>query len=141
MNVVEAKAKQAKLRTQYPDGSHKSWEAYKKFAKETGIDTKVFNKGLGQQYDKLSGLLKGANEVHNLVGVDDRTFKAFPAEKAKLDKIIEAYKKIIAPNLRDKSKVQFWAWWCLDAALKDMQQWADGVVAEAARLAKKYQRQ
>jgi hypothetical protein len=47
MNANEAKAKANAIAHKYPDTTRKAWEARKEFAKECGIDIKVFNKGLG----------------------------------------------------------------------------------------------
>lgn len=137
MNEAQAKAKVGELGRKYPDTTHKGWEARKAFAKECGIDVKVFNKGLGPQYSRLAGFIKGVKEVNALVPVDDRSFKAFPAEKAKLDRIIKAYQGIVTPNLRIDKGVQYYGWWALDQGLKDMQAWADGVAKQAKELAAK----
>jgi hypothetical protein len=100
LNANEAKAKANVIAHKYPDTTRKAWEARKDFAKECGIDIKVFNKGLGPQYDKLVAVLRGVKEIDAYVPVDERSIKALRTEQQKLDQIITTYRGCHQPKAK-----------------------------------------
>jgi hypothetical protein len=109
--------------------NRKGWETKKAFAKECGVDVKVFNKGLGPQYDRLAGLAKGVMETREYVQLDERSFKSLRSEKAKLDGIIKEYRKITNRQAHASLKtVLDHGWMSLDNGLANMQKWADDLI-------------
>lgn len=129
MNANEAKAKANAIAHKYPDTTRKAWEARKAFAKECGIDVKVFNKGLGPQYDRLVGVLRGVKEIDAYVPVDERSIKSLRAEQQKLDQIITSYRAITTAKQKPvKHEPQWYGWYVLDSGLRSLQSWArDGI--------------
>ena len=129
MNANEAKAKANVIAHKYPDTTRKAWEARKEFAKECGIDIKVFNKGLGPQYEKLVGVLRGVKEIDAYVPVDERSIKLLRTEQQKLDQIIKGYLAITTPKQKPvKHEPQWYGWYVLETGLERLQNWAkDGI--------------
>jgi hypothetical protein len=129
MNANEAKNKANAISHKYPDTTRKAWEARKAFAKECGIDIKVFNKGLGPQYERLVGVLRGVKEIDAYVPVDERSIKTLRAEQKKLDQIITSYRAITTPKQKPvKHEPQWYGWYVLDSGLRSLQSWAkDGI--------------
>ena len=142
MNANEAKAKANALAHKYPDTTRKGWEARKAFAKECGIDVKVFNKGLGPQYDRMVGVLRGVKEINSYVPVDERSINSLHPEQAKLDRIITAYRAITTPKMKPvKHEPQWYGWYMLDSGLDDMQRWAKDVIRKADEHLRNLERQ
>lgn len=138
MNVSQASAKFKNLGTQAT--TRKGWEAKKAFAKECGVDVKVFNKGLGPQYDRVFGLSKGVMETREYVQLDERSFKSLRSEKLKLDGIIKEYRKITKPKADAASNnVLDYGWMSLDGGLEDMQTWADDLIKTSDNYLKQLQ--
>jgi hypothetical protein len=138
MNVGQASTKYKVLGGQ--DTNHKGWEAKKAFAKECGIDVKVFNKGLGPQYDRLNGLAKGVMETREYVQLDERSFKSLRSEKDKLERIIKEYRKITKPKAdAANNTVVDYGWMSLDEGLADMQKWADDLIKTSDNYLKQLQ--
>jgi hypothetical protein len=129
MNANEAKAKANFIEHKYPDTHRKAWEARKEFAKECGIDIKVFNKGLGPQFDRFVAVLRGVKEIDSYVPVDERSIKSLRSEQAKLDQIVTAYRTITTPRQKPvKHEPQWYGWYVLDKGLARLQSWAkDGI--------------
>ena len=140
MTFSQADAKFKALDRQYPDATRKGWEARKAFAKDCGIDVKVFNKGLGPQYDRLNGLAKGVMETREYVQLDERSFKSLRSEKDKLERIIKEYRKITKPKAdsagNDAPGV---GWLALDGGLSNMQGWADSLIKTSDNYLKQLQ--
>jgi len=129
MSYSQADAKFKAIDRQYPDTTRKGWEVRKAFAKECGIDVKVFNKGLGPQYDRLNGLAKGVMEINAFVPADERSFKSLRSEKDKLERIIKDYRRITKPKADSAGNdVPGVGWLALDGGLSNMQYWADGLI-------------
>ena len=117
-------AKQTKL------SKRKAWEEAKTYAKKWGADTSVFNKGLGPAWDRFASRAKGGAEVARLAPIDERTVKPMRAEKAKVDAILTAYKKLCHDNKKANKTGSdlFWAWAAVDSYLVTLQQNADKVM-------------
>jgi hypothetical protein len=132
MNANEAKVKCNTISHKYPDATRKGWEARKTFAKECGIDVKVFNKGLSAQYDRFVGIIRGIKEINAYVPVDERSIKQLHPEQKKLLQIVTAYLAITKPKTKPvKHEPQWYAWWALNDGLEGMQTWAKDVIAKA----------
>jgi hypothetical protein len=132
MNANEAKAKSNLLQRKYPDATRKGWEARKEFAKECGIDIKVFNKGLGPQYDRFVGVIRGVKEINAYVPVDERSIKQLRTEQQKLGQIVTAYLAITKPKTKPvEHEPQWYAWWQLNNGLEGIQSWAKDVIKKA----------
>lgn len=129
MNANEAKAKANAIANKYPDTTRKAWEARKEFAKECGIDIKIFNKGLGPQYDKFVAVLRGVKEIDAYVPVDERSIKSLRTEQQKLDQIITSYRAVTTPKQKPaKHEPQWYGWYVLERGLVRLQTWAkDGI--------------
>lgn len=136
-NEAQAKAGLRTLTGKYPDGTRKGWEARKKFAAECGVDVKRFNRGLGPQYDRVAGLVRGVKEVNATVPVDERSFKAFPTETSKLIQIIKTYRAQLQPPAKPADGVRYYGEFALLQGLGDMEKWATEAAKWAAAEAKK----
>jgi hypothetical protein len=132
VNAAQAKAKYNKIAHQYPDTTRKGWEVRKAFAKECGIDVKIFNKGLGPQYDRFLGIVRGIKEIHAIVPADERSIKQLHPERDKLKKIVKGYHDITKPKTTPAREDPLWyGWYALNHGLEDMEKWADQVVRDA----------
>src|SRR3954454_23579991 len=100
MNANEAKVKSNAISHKWPDATRKGWEARKAFAKECGVDVKVFNKGLGPQYERFVAVMRGFKEVDKLAGIDERSVKQLRTEQVKLNQIVTAYLTITKPKTK-----------------------------------------
>jgi len=132
MNANEAKARCNTISHKYPDATRKGWEARKTFAKECGIDVKVFNKGLGPQYERFVGVMRGVKEINSYVPLDERSVKQLRTEQQKLNQIVAAYLAITKPKTKPvKHEPEWYAWWALNDGLKGLQDWSADVIKKA----------
>jgi len=132
MNALEAKTKSNLIARKYPDANRKGWEARKTFAKECGVDVKVFNKGLGPQYERFVKVMKGVMEIDSYVPVDERSIKQLRAEQQKLNQIVTAYLAITKPKTKPVvHEPQWYAWYSLNDGLKGLKMWSEEVIKKA----------
>jgi len=139
MDTAQAKAKYQALGRKLKDTNRKGWEIRKAFAKECGIDVKVFSKGLGPQFDRFVAVVRGVMDIKAYVPVDERSLKSLYPEKAKLDQIFKTYAAVIKPNTKPATTPQYWGWTALDDGLRDMQNWADDVIKTSDKRIKELQ--